>query len=67
LFYALCALPPISHRNTKKAEQAFRTARERLDLPEEILRTIPKHKGTERIQAEIRSRGRGAIRWPENR
>ena len=26
MFYALCALPPISHRNTKKAAQAFRTA-----------------------------------------
>jgi len=43
----------------KKAEQAFRTAREpreRLDCLKDMLRTIPKHKGTERIQADIKSR-----------
>jgi uncharacterized protein len=43
----------------KKAESAFRTAREpreRLDCLKEMLRTIPKHKGTERIQADIKSR-----------
>ena len=43
----------------KKAEQAFRAAREpreRLDCLKEMLRTIPKHKGTERIQADIKSR-----------
>lgn len=43
----------------KKAEQAFRAAREpreRLDCLREMLRTIPKHKGTERIQADIKSR-----------
>lgn len=43
----------------KNAEQAFRTAhepRERLDCLKEMLRTIPKHKGTERIQADIKSR-----------
>lgn len=43
----------------KRAEQAFRAARElreRLDYLKEMLRTIPKHKGTERIQADIKSR-----------
>lgn len=43
----------------KKAEQAFRRAREpreRLDCLKEMLRTIPKHQGTERIQADIKSR-----------
>ena len=43
----------------KKAEQAFRSAREpreRLDSLREMLRTVPKHKGTERIQADIKSR-----------
>ncbi len=43
----------------KKAEQAFRSARaprERLDCLKEMLRTIPKHKGTEHIQADIKSR-----------
>jgi hypothetical protein len=43
----------------KKAEQAFRQAREpreRLELLREMLRTIPKHKGTEHIQADIKSR-----------
>lgn len=43
----------------KKAEQAFRAAngeRERLDCLKEMLRTIPKHKGTEHLQADIKSR-----------
>jgi ribosome-interacting GTPase 1 len=43
----------------KKAEQAFRSAREpreRLECLREMLRTVPKHKGTERIQADIKSR-----------
>jgi len=43
----------------KRAEQAFRAAREpgeRLDCLKEMLRTIPKHKGTEHIQADIKSR-----------
>ena len=43
----------------KKAEQAYRAAREpreRLDLLKEMLRTIPKHKGTEHLQADIKSR-----------
>jgi hypothetical protein len=43
----------------KKAEQAFRAAhepRERLELLREMLRTIPKHKGTEHLQADIKSR-----------
>ena len=43
----------------KKAETAFRQAREpreRLDCLREMLRTIPKHKGTEHLQADIKSR-----------
>jgi hypothetical protein len=43
----------------KKAEQAFRSAaddRERLECLKEMLRTIPKHKGTEHLQADIKSR-----------
>jgi ribosome-interacting GTPase 1 len=43
----------------KKAEHAYRAAhepRERLDLLKEMLRTIPKHKGTEHLQADIKSR-----------
>lgn len=43
----------------KKAEAAYRAARdpgERLTLLKEMLRTIPKHKGTEHRQAEIKSR-----------
>ena len=43
----------------KKAEQAFREAsedRERLLRLRDMLRTIPKHKGTEHLQADIKSR-----------
>jgi ribosome-interacting GTPase 1 len=43
----------------KKAEEAFRKAREpreRLDCLRAMLRTIPKHKGTEHLQADIKSR-----------
>ncbi len=43
----------------KKAEAAYRRARdpeERLDLLREMMRTIPKHKGTEHLQADIKSR-----------
>jgi uncharacterized protein len=43
----------------KRAEQAFRVAREpreRLDCLKEMLRTIPRHKGTEHLQADIKSR-----------
>ena len=43
----------------KKAEQAFRAARDdadRLACLREMLRTIPKHKGTEHLQADIKSR-----------
>jgi ribosome-interacting GTPase 1 len=43
----------------KKAEQAFRAAREpreRLELLREMLRTIPKHKGTDHLQADIKTR-----------
>ena len=43
----------------KRAEAAFRQAREpreRLHCLREMLRTIPKHKGTEHLQADIKSR-----------
>lgn len=43
----------------KKAEQAYRAARddrERLTCLREMLRTIPKHKGTEHLQADLKSR-----------
>ena len=43
----------------KKAEQAFRAAREtpdRLNCLKEMLRTIPKHKGTEHLQRDIKTR-----------
>lgn len=43
----------------KKAEEAFRKAREpreRLDCLKEMLRTIPKHKGTEHVQSDIKTR-----------
>lgn len=43
----------------KKAEAAFRKARdprERLDCLRQMLRAIPKHKGTEHLQGDIKSR-----------
>ncbi|NIL94649.1 MAG: TGS domain-containing protein [Woeseiaceae bacterium] len=43
----------------KKAEEAFRNAREpkeRLECLKEMARTIPKHKGTEHLQADIKTR-----------
>ncbi len=43
----------------KKAEQAFRAAQEpadRLQCLKEMLRTIPKHKGTEHLQRDIKTR-----------
>jgi ribosome-interacting GTPase 1 len=43
----------------KAAEAAFRTARdprERLEWMREMLRTIPKHKGTDHLQADIKRR-----------
>jgi len=43
----------------KKAEEAFRKAREpreRLECLHEMMRTIPKHKGTEHLRADIKSR-----------
>jgi len=43
----------------KASEAAFRKARdprERLDCLREMLRTIPKHKGTDHLQADIKSR-----------
>jgi ribosome-interacting GTPase 1 len=60
---AWCIIAPAMPANLspeyKKAEQAFRAAsdeRERLDCLKEMLRTIPKHKGTEHLQGDIKSR-----------
>lgn len=49
----------------RQAEQAFRSAhdpREQLECLKGMLRTIPKHKGTEHIQADIKSRIRELTR-----
>jgi ribosome-interacting GTPase 1 len=43
----------------KKAEEAYRNARDpkdRLVCLKEMLRTIPKHKGTDHLQADIKTR-----------
>ena len=43
----------------KAAEAAYRKARDprdRLDGLREMLRTIPKHKGTEKLQADLKTR-----------
>ena len=43
----------------KSAEAAFRSAREpkeRLECLREMLRTIPKHKGTDHLQGDIKTR-----------
>jgi hypothetical protein len=43
----------------KSAQEAFRRARdpqEKLECLREMLRTIPKHKGTEHLQADIKTR-----------
>ncbi len=43
----------------KQAQEAFRCAREpqeKLDCLREMLRTIPRHKGTEHLQAELKTR-----------
>lgn len=43
----------------KKAKEAFRRAREpeeRLSCLKEMLKTVPKHKGTDHLQAEIKTR-----------
>lgn len=52
-------MPTNTSPEYKKAEQAYRQAsepRERLDCLKELLRTIPKHKGTEHLQADIKTR-----------
>ena len=52
-------MPTNASPEYKKAEEAFRRARdpkEKLDLLREMQRTIPKHKGTEHVQADIKTR-----------
>lgn len=56
---ALRLMPANLSPEYKAAEAAFRATREpraRLDALREMLRTIPKHKGTERLQADIKAR-----------
>jgi ribosome-interacting GTPase 1 len=53
------AMPANLSPEYRRAEQAFRSAHEsheRLECLKEMLRTLPKHKGTEHIQADIKSR-----------
>ena len=53
------AVPANLSPEYKAAEAAFRKSREpreRLEWLREMLRTIPKHKGTERLQADIKAR-----------
>src|SRR6516164_4472786 len=60
----LCAdgpMPANLSPEYKRAEQAYlaaREPREQIECLKEMLRTIPKHKGTERLQADIKSRMR---------
>lgn len=52
-------MPTNTSPDYKKAEEAYRAAREpreRLDCLREMFRTIPKHKGTEHLQADIKTR-----------
>ena len=52
-------MPTNTSPEYKKAEEAYRAAREpkdRLDCLKEMARTIPKHKGTEHLQADIKTR-----------
>jgi ribosome-interacting GTPase 1 len=52
-------MPTNTSPEYKKAEEAYRKAREpkdRLDCLREMFRTIPKHKGTEHLQADIKTR-----------
>jgi ribosome-interacting GTPase 1 len=58
-FSSTCLMPANLSPEYKAAEAAYRKAREpreRLDCLREMLRTIPKHKGTERLQADIKAR-----------
>src|SRR5207302_5790409 len=53
------AVPANLSPEYKAAEAAFRKSREpreRLEWLREMLRTIPKHKGTEHLQADIKAR-----------
>jgi len=59
LVHNLITMPANLSPEYKKAEQAFREAKEdgeRLVCLKEMLRTIPKHKGTEHLQRDIKSR-----------
>lgn len=55
----LALMPTNVSPEYKKAEDAYRRAREpkeRLDCLRDMLRTIPKHKGTDHLQADIKTR-----------
>jgi ribosome-interacting GTPase 1 len=59
-------LPPAYH----EAERRYRTARtseEKLAALEEMLRLIPKHKGTEKLQASLKSRVSKLKRQPKQK
>jgi ribosome-interacting GTPase 1 len=54
-----CVMPINPSPEYKEAEAAYRKAREpaeKLRCLKEMLRTIPKHKGTERLQADLKTR-----------
>jgi ribosome-interacting GTPase 1 len=55
----VCRMPANLSPEYRAAEAAFRATREpreRLECLREMLRTIPKHKGTEHLQADIKAR-----------
>ncbi len=44
------------YRNAEQAYRQARTPQERLEGLQEMLRTVPKHKGTEHLQADLKTR-----------
>jgi len=57
--HAATAMPTNVSPEYKRAREAFQRARdpaERLTCLQEMLRTLPKHKGTEHLQAEIKTK-----------
>ena len=56
-------LPPTYYK-LKHQHEAAKTDEERLSLLEEMLRIIPKHKGSEKVVSDIRRRIAGHKRGP---
>src|SRR5262245_32551886 len=52
----MAANPSPEDKAAKAANRKAREPRERLECLREMLRTIPKHKGTEHIQADLKTR-----------